>query len=479
MDFHMLHQQGLSIHKIAALRGVSRNTVRRALRSLAPPTGKRRREKGCKLKEYEPLVLSWLKDPVKSQWTAQRIFEELQARGYSGGYTVVKDFIVIHRRRPAAIAEARFYVKPGQQLQVDWAEMGATRIDGIERKVYAFVGVLAWSRAMFVRFTTDMTMLTWLDCHLRAFQYFGGVTAEVLIDNLKTGVESRAGGTVKWHPKYQEFAVGMGFRPIAHFPRRPKTKGRVERMVRFLRQAFFVGREITSLEDLNLAAVAWLEDRANRRVHRVTRERPCDRFAVERAELRAVREYDIVLEDTRVSDPYAMVAIDAVKYSIPAEYPRRDVTVQFRPSGMRFFVDGEAVAAHGYAKPGQLLVQDPAHLPPAPRPKHQAFTDLADKVAERFGEVGRSYADAIERVAPHAPLAIMREVLERSAEYGDPLVSAALETLLSLTIVKRGMLSRLCERFGAVPVVDAMSLAVLPNVDVERRPLSAYEGAAA
>ena len=124
MDFHMLHQQGLSIHKIAALRGVSRNTVRRALRSLAPPTGKRRRERGCKLKEYEPLVHSWLKD------------------------TVVKDFIGLHRRRPAARAEARFYVKPGQQLQVDWAEMGPTRIDGIERKVYAFVGVLAWSRAI-------------------------------------------------------------------------------------------------------------------------------------------------------------------------------------------------------------------------------------------------------------------------------------------------------------------------------------------
>jgi transposase len=55
MDFHMLHQQGLSIRKIAALRGVSRNAVRRALRSSSPPTGKRRREKGCKLKAFEPL----------------------------------------------------------------------------------------------------------------------------------------------------------------------------------------------------------------------------------------------------------------------------------------------------------------------------------------------------------------------------------------------------------------------------------------
>ncbi len=478
MDFHMLRQQGLSIRKIAALRGVSRNAVRRALRSSSPPTGKRRREKGRKLKAYEPLILGWLKEPVKSQWTAQRIFEELQARDYGGGCTVVKDFVALHRPHPVAMAEARFYVKPGQQLQVDWAEMGLNRVGGIEHKLYAFVGVLSWSRAMFVCFTTDMTMLTWLDCHLRAFQFFGGVPEEVLIDNLKTGVDSRAGGTVNWHPKYEEFALGTGFRPIAHFPRRPKTKGRVERMVRFLRQAFFTGREITTLEELNFGALGWLEERANRRIHRVTRERPCDRFAIEQAALGVVREYDIMLEDTRVADPYALVAVEGVRYSIPSMYPRRNVTVQFRPNGLRFLVDGAIVAAHGYAKPGQRLVQDPAHLPPPPRPKHQAFTDLADAVAERFGEVGRSYAEAIERAAPHAPLALLREVLDRGGEYGDPLVSAALETLLSFAVVKRGMLSRLCERFGAVPVVDVSSLAVVPNVEVEHRSLSAYEAAA-
>ena len=124
MDFHMLHQQGLRIRKIAALRGVSRNAVRRALRSSSPPSGKRRREKGCKLKAFEPLVTTWLADPVTSQWTARRMFEELEDRGYVGGYTVVKDFVALNRPRPVPTAEARFFVKAGQQLQVDWAEMG-------------------------------------------------------------------------------------------------------------------------------------------------------------------------------------------------------------------------------------------------------------------------------------------------------------------------------------------------------------------
>ena len=218
MDFHILRQQGLSIRKIAALRGVSRNAVRRALRSPAPPTGKRRRAKGIQLEPYKAQIGAWLSDAVTSLWTAERIFDELQDRGYGGGRTVVKECVREHRSRPVATAEARFYVKPGQQMQVDWAEMGLVSIGGVQRKLFAFAAIMAWSRALFVRFTTDMQLLSWLDCHRHAFEYFGGVPSEVLIDHLKTGVQSRAGGTVRWHPAFEAMAVGYGFRPIAHFP---------------------------------------------------------------------------------------------------------------------------------------------------------------------------------------------------------------------------------------------------------------------
>lgn len=113
MDFHILKQQGLSIRKIAALRGVSRNAVRRALRAAVPPTGKRRRAKGITLEPYKAQIAAWFTDEVKSTWTTNRIFDELQDRGYSGGRTVVKEYVRVYRPRPAVMAEARFYVKPG------------------------------------------------------------------------------------------------------------------------------------------------------------------------------------------------------------------------------------------------------------------------------------------------------------------------------------------------------------------------------
>ncbi len=137
-----------------------------------------------------------MSDKVTSKWTAERIFDELQERGYVGGRTVVKEYVRAHRPRPAPMGEARFYVKPGQQLQVDWAEMGVVSIDGVQRRLYAFVAIMAWSRALFVCCTTDMQLLTWLDCHRRAFEFFGGVPSEVL--NLKGDsyrLRSKARGT--------------------------------------------------------------------------------------------------------------------------------------------------------------------------------------------------------------------------------------------------------------------------------------------
>ena len=479
MDIHNLRLQGLSIRKIAALRGISRNAVRRALRSSTSPAGKRRRDKGVKLVPFAGMIDAWLKDPVTSQWTTERIFDELQERGYAGGCTVLREYVRDRRPKPVVMAEARFLVKPGQQVQIDWGEMGEVCINGLTRKVYAFVAILAWSRTLFVYFTTDMELLTWLDCHRRAFMFFGGVPEEALIDNLKTGVISRAGKTIRWNAKYEELSVGMGFRPIAHFPMRPKTKGRVERIVRFVRERFFIGRELADLESFNAEAEAWLIKRANKRVHRITREKPCDRFEIERKALRTVPEYDIVLEEKRIADAYALVSFKGARYSVPAQYARRPVTVQCRPEALSFVIDGEVLAVHQRAAAGVRLIQNAAHLPPKPQPRHERFHQLGCAVVERFGDLGERYVAAVEKRAPHAPLAILREVLERENEYEPAVVAAGMDSLLRFGIIKHGVLSTLCYRFGAIPKLPQLSIRPLPQVDVEQRSLAMYDEVAA
>jgi len=148
MDFHTLRMQGLSIRKIAAFRGVSRNAVRRALRSFQVPTGKRKRVKGVKLAPYADTIVGWLSDPIKSLWTGERMFDELELIGYSGGKTVLKDYLqpLCRKLQPA---EQRFYVSPGQQMQVDWGELGVVDVASHRMKLYVFVAVTAWSRALY------------------------------------------------------------------------------------------------------------------------------------------------------------------------------------------------------------------------------------------------------------------------------------------------------------------------------------------
>ena len=186
-----------------------------------------------------------------------------------------------------------------------------------------------------------------------------------------------------------------------------------------------------------------------------------------------------MLEDSRVADAYGLVSVDEVRYSVPARFARRSVTVQRRAVGVSFVVDGEIVATHAYPAYGVRLVQNREHLPPPASPRHERFVYLGDAIVERLGERGRRYVAAVEHQASHAPLALLREVLKRYDEYGETAVAVAIESLLHFAVVKRGTLSKLCHRFGGTPQINVPPAASLPLVEVERRPLTAYDVVAA
>jgi hypothetical protein len=320
-----------------------------------------------------------------------------------------------------------------------------------------------------------MDTLQWLDCHMRAFTFFGGVPEEVLIDNLKTGVESRAGATVRWNADYETFAVRTGFRPIAHMPRRPKTKGRVERMVRFVRERFFIGADAAGLDELNSKVGVWLEQRANARVHRITKQRPDERFVTEQAALRPLTPFEVVVEELRVADAYGLVAIDGTRYSVPAAYARKPVNVQRRVGELRISCDGTVVATHVPAAKGTRLVQREEHLPPLPRPQHDRFAELGIRIIERFGELGERYVATVGSHAPHAPLALLREVIATVEQFPEVIVRRSIETLLEFGVVKRGKLESLCYRYGAQEVVERAPLPLAAFAEVEQRTLRSYD----
>lgn len=130
-----------------------------------------------------------------------------------------------------------------------------------------FVFLLAYSRVQYVEFLERMDLDTLLRCHLNAFAAVGGVPRTILYDNMKQVVLGRGDeGELHWNIRFAEFAALVGFRPRVCRPYRPQTKGRVERLVRYLRQNFWIGRQFIDREDLNRQAAAW-NAKANRRRH--------------------------------------------------------------------------------------------------------------------------------------------------------------------------------------------------------------------
>ncbi len=286
-------EQGLSKSAIARRLGISRRTVHHWIatgqldRDLASGEVRYgpRSPVACKLDRYRDLVTTRLASYPKL--TATRLFEEIKAAGYDGGYSQLKAFV--RQVRPTAPAEpvVRFETPPGLQAQVDFAHF--TLPWGVR---YALVVVLGYSRLLWLKYYDKQTMAVLVAGLQEAFAAFGGVPAELLFDQLRAVIiddERLGGGRLLENPQFVRFANHWGFRIRACRPYRAKTKGKVERPISYVRQSFFYGRHFVSDDDLNAQVSTWLQATANQRCHRTTGEAPILRFERdERTQLRAL-----------------------------------------------------------------------------------------------------------------------------------------------------------------------------------------------
>ena len=295
MDIKFLVGQGHSIRQVAKLSGHARNTVRSVIRpsNKEPPTEKRgRKSKLADFKEYLTRRYS------ETGLSGVRLCEEITGMGFTGSVSAVRRFLqTIDRAEISPQATVRFETPPGEQAQVDWAEIGYfLDEDGTNRKIYAFLMVLGYSRMLCVEFVTDISTESLIACHHKAFAYFGGYTKRILYDNMKQVRLSRD----EWNPLFQDFLGHYGIIAETHRPYRARTKGKVERAVLYLRDGFLKGREFENLADLQQQGFQWQEAVANRRIHATTKEKPCELFKNEQLiPLGQVPEYHLVAKASR------------------------------------------------------------------------------------------------------------------------------------------------------------------------------------
>jgi len=341
------YRQGVSISRIAMEEGLSRNTVRKYVRTDTPPAYARSRAGASKLDPFKPYIRQRLKEYPLS---AARLLDEIRAQGYTGGYTILKEFTGSLRHDRSIPAELRFETPPGEQAQADWIDFKRVELDGETRHLWAFAMVLGYSRMRFVRFTTDATTPAFISCHLDAFGYFGGCTKTILYDNTKNVVLKRAlrSSDSQWNPLFRDFFTHCDFRPRLCKPglEGAKTKGKIERVAQHVRKSFFIGLEFDSLPSLNALALAWCDD-VNAKVHGTTYEVPLERLKIENLRpLSSVTPYQIAQTEFRRISRDCFVSYQSNRYSVPWRHAGRNCRLLIRNGRFDVLVDEEAVATH-------------------------------------------------------------------------------------------------------------------------------------
>ena len=344
-----LHRQGLTVSAIARELGVDRKTVRRCIaRGLQPPVYGPRQPRP---RLIDPFV-RYLRERVMAYpgLTGSRMWRELRERGYEGGYTAVTD--VLRDIRPAHLPafEIRFETPPGDQAQVDFAQFQLQFTDEptVTRIVWLFSLVLGFSRLIWGRFVLHQDMQTVLRCHMAAFAAIGGVPREILYDRMKTVVIGETAGSIVYNNALIDFARHYGFQPKACRPYRAKTKGKVERPYRYIREDFFLARSFRNLDDLNAQLQHWLNTVANPRVHATTQRVVNETFAEEKPHLKTLplAPFRSVLRLERRVSHEGMVSVGGNLYSVPDATRKRIVEVHSLADEVRIFEEDLLIATH-------------------------------------------------------------------------------------------------------------------------------------
>ena len=430
---------------IAAQLGIHFDTVVRVLGTLGAKPGTPRPAARV-LEPYMSFVDQTLDRHPKL--VATRIYDMLAERGYQGSIRTLRRYIADHRPAPRNEVFLRIETLPGEQAQVDWAHVGELAVPGGRRPLWAFVMVLAYSRAMWAELVIDMGIASLRRSLVRASTFFGGSPRQWLFDNAKTIVLERTGDAIRFHPELLELAARLHVQPALCAPRKPQEKGKVERAIRFLKERFFAARTFHSAAHGNAQLTDFLTAIAHERPHpRWPDRRVADLFEEEKPRLLAlpnpIPETDTI---TPISvDKTAFIRLDTNRYSVPALHARRNLTLVTDDHTLRLLDGPTEVARHARAWGRHQTIELREHRAALIAEKKKA-RDLKgrdrlrievpaiDGLLERWVDAGRNLGSMVA------------STITLLDAYGSPVLRHVVADMLARGIHDRGAMAILCEQ---------------------------------
>lgn len=430
-----LAAQGWSSRKIARELDVDRETVRRyrtagGSKPAIVPTGSPdlpdskpaivpAGSKAGRTSQCAPLS-SIIEADLLAGLSAQRIYQDLvRDHEFTGGYDAVKRFVRRLSQR-TELPFRRMECAPGQELQVDFGLGAWVMVEGKRRRPHLFRAVLSHSRKAYSEVVWRQTSESFLRCLENAFRYFGGVTATVVIDNLKAGVLQADWFDPELNPKLEEFARHYGTVILPTKPAMPRHKGKVESGVKYTQNNAVKGRTFESLTAQNSFLSDWETNVADTRIHGTTRRQVGKLFEeVERPALQPLPAclFPVFEEARRTVHRDGYVEFKKAYYSAPPEYVGRQIWVRQETRLLRLYNSRrEQIALHALAEPGKFTT-DPAHL-------HSRKRHLIERGAEYLldrcrliGPLTGTWAEAMHQTRGPQSLRVMQGLLQLAEKH--------------------------------------------------------------
>lgn len=342
------------------------------------------------LDPYKEQILEWIE---KEGLNGLKTFERLQSTGVKVGYSTLKEYLALIRKREEIFV--RINTKPGEETQVDFGYAGLTPYNqGKKKKTWVFNMRLSYSRLDYYEKAYDQRVETFIQCHINAFKYFGGVPEYIKIDNLKAAILEANFYTTIYQQLYKNFADHYGFKPTPCRVRKPNDKGKVESGIKYFKSNFLLGRRFRDERDFDQQLKDWLDKTCNQRMHGTTRRIPREVFELEEKSMLKplpLEEFKMSAVGSRKVYHDCHIYVEYNYYSVPFEYVGKEVDIEMSKSLLKVFYQGQEIAVHPRQEGRGKFCTNPNHYP-----KYKRFseTEYQEKYQAKMAEIG-PYAEQI------------------------------------------------------------------------------------
>jgi len=468
-----LEKQGFGKRTITRMLGISRNTVRRALKQEDIPKYERKKLPVKKVDPFQGMVKEML---WEKEFIGTRILTEIKKEGYTGSLTTLYRFLSTVKKDSPLKTTCRYETDPAEQGQFDWTSYEVI-LGGKKCKVTCFQFILGYSRRKYMTFSLNQTLASVIEALEEALRSFGGSPEKVLLDNAKQMiVEHLSDGTVRINETFLKLAGLYRFKPDPCKLYWPRTKGKVERPFYYIEQHFIKGGEFSSLEDLIKRGQSFIDSRDDK-VHTTTLEKPKVRFEEERDLLISlpVARFSPTIGELRKVSWDCLVSFRAVRYSCPHRFAGKRVWVRESHGSVLEVMDlsGSVIARHSLSdKKGATIIQK-QHYEGIKSSTPKTAPRIREIFVETFSKADVFYQGLVKMTSYNAPYHA-KKILEQRRIYEDQFIEETLQKAMEFGAFSHQAVGNILKEYPLKEDPLSIKNANYALFSTTRRPLSEY-----